>query len=392
MRAAAVIGWGLVMLSGTAVWAWQGSAPAPTKAATALYDRVFDAYAAGDRMAVITQLATLEDCKRIQPALQDSTKTLLTEHPPNTPGPEWRRDKAAFVLELANDLAQCAPRNFWSLLFAGRTYVLGRPTLLGVNPDDDAFELKWHMIAVALLLRERASDAADIYLDTVERRYLTSPAAKAAHTSLDPRFVLMRGMNAEARAAPRGTGIVTMTTGVKGETDLSQQGLSTKSSMVTSTVVGLPPNLNATAKLLELATALEAVAPEALVRLAAVRLRMGQPAEALAAVERANVPAADRPLAYWAALWRGRILDGLNRPADAERAFQQALDVWPTGQSAGVGLALVRFKQNRRAEAAEASAHVQAMPPGSPDPWWIYTEGDARFLAGWLGDLRKMLR
>jgi len=190
-----------------------------------------------------------------------------------------------------------------------------------------------------------------------------------------------------------GVGGVTTYRPVVGATDLSQQGMTSGTTAYMDTSVGATiPYLNGAEKALERAAALEAVAPEAWVRLAVVRWRLGRPADALKAMERANVPASDKALAYWAALWRGRILDTLNRPADAEAAFQHALEVWPTGQSAGVGVALMRFKQNHRAEAAEASARVQAMPPGSADPWWIYVNGDGRFAAMWLGDLRKMLR
>jgi hypothetical protein len=128
------------------------------------------------------------------------------------------------------------------------------------------------------------------------------------------------------------------------------------------------------------------------VRLAAVKLAAGNAADALTAIDRAKVPAGDRDLAYWTALWRGRILDALNRPADAAAAYQQALDVTPTGQAAGVGLALSLFKQNRRIEAAEAATRIQAFPATSWDPWWAYRNGDARFINAWFDELRRAAR
>jgi len=104
------------------------------------------------------------------------------------------------------------------------------------------------------------------------------------------------------------------------------------------------------------------------------------------------MPTPDSELAYWYGLWKGRILDALNRPADAAAAYQQALDVSPTGQAAGVGLALSLFKQNHRDEAVAAAARVRDMPSNSLDPWWTYAKGDARFIDDWLADLRKARR
>ncbi len=392
-----IVSWALVGLCGAPLWA-QRPDTRGSKEATALFDRLYAAYAAGDRTVVITQLKTVDDCRRIQPALEMSAKALLDRRADGGVVSEWRRDKAAFVLELANDLSECAPKEFWTLLSTGRSYVMERPTALGADAGDDAFELKWHLIAAAILQRAHGPDATDVYLDTVERRYVTSPAAKEAHTTLDPRFELMRGINEEQRGA--GNGRARM---VAASSPLRQQAgdvstaaavptVSSSPTIYTSAAIAAPGYLRAAAKAFERVSAIGSMAPEANVRLSAVRLQLGQFQEALAANDLAIVPAADRPLAYWAALWRGRILDAMNRPADAERAYASALDAWPTGQAAGVGLALMRFKQNHRVEAAEASSRVQAMPPGAPDPWWTYFSGDGRFVAAWLTELRSMLR
>jgi hypothetical protein len=370
-------------------------APAAAQDATAFFDQLFDAYSGGDRPIISIRLKTPEDCARIVPALETSAKLLMQV---------WKPENAAFVLELANTVSQCAPKEFWTLLSDGRNYVIERPALagekrkpapFGVNIDDDAFELIWHRIAVAILLRADATGAATVYLDTLEWRYVTSPAAKAAHTALDPRFLLMRAMVAEFRARlnPVMTKI-TVTTPSAGD---ASAGPGVGSSARSPSIPNIAPNdpFGIVARALEGAIAADKtglVAPEAYVRLAAVRLAEGKPADALAAIDRAKVTLADNSLAYWAALWRGRILDALNRQADAARAYQQALDVWPTGQAAGVGLALSLFKQNLRVEAADAAARVEHFPPASPDPWWAYPNGDARFIAAWLSDLRGTLR
>jgi tetratricopeptide (TPR) repeat protein len=356
------------------------------KDAATRFDQLFAAYAAGDRTVVITQLKSGQDCARIQPALETSTKSLLAG--------SWQRDKAAFVLELANDLSQCALRESYSLISQGRNYVMGRPTALGADQAEDAFELAWHLIAVAVLQRERATYASEVYLDTLERRYVTGAAAKAARTTLDPRFRLMRAIGEEqrslvARVAPR------LTAQAQRRTDASVQSLEDTEAVVPATPVVTYPSaasLRTAAKLFERSAADAAAAPESYVRLASVRFRLGEFAPALTAIERARVMPEDRPLRYWAGLWRGRILDALHRTADAERAYADALDAWPTGQSAGVGLALMRFKLNRRADAVEAAARVQAVSSTAPDPWWTYYAGLARFIPVWLGQMRETLR
>jgi tetratricopeptide (TPR) repeat protein len=365
-------------------------------AQTGMYERLYAAYAAGNHTVVLTELNSVEQCRQIQPTVVKSTALLLT--PPTAVPATWQRTKAAFLLELANDLSQCAPKESLSLLSTGRSYVMSRPTLLSANASDDAFELKWHLLAVAILQRERASDAADVYLDTMERRYVASQTAKAAHSTLDPRFVLMRAITAEQRAMS-GPGLSIAVTALDApaisQTTVPTQPVTMSStsspSLYTSATAARPDKLRAAAYWFEKAAAMDAVAPEAYVRLAAVRLQIGAVDHALDAIQRANVPASDRALAYLAGLWRGRILSALGRTKEAEGAFAEALDAWPTGQAAGVGVALMRWKLNRRAEAAEMSARVQAMPPGAPDPWWTYFGGAGRFVGAWLADLRMAL-
>lgn len=359
--------------------------PPVTSPASAMFDRLFAEFVAGNRAVVTTQITSLQDCARIQPALVPSTKALLTG--------EWQRDKAAFVIELVASLSQCAPLESSTLISEGRLYVIGRPTTLGANPNEDAFELMWHLIAVAMLQHDRASYASEVYLDTMERRYVTGPAAKTAQSTLDARFELMRAIAAEQRSLTAQESRA-RTTPLR-NTDAAVQSIEE----VDAPAAPRPPytapvgtSLRQAAKHLERSARLDLVAAESSVRLAAVRFRSGEFASALTAIEQARVSPDDRVLLYWAGLWSGRIYDALNRPADAERAYQRALDAWPTGQSAGVGLALMHLKQNHRAEAAAVSHRIQSNAPTAPDPWWSYYTGNARFIAGWLGQLRELPR
>jgi hypothetical protein len=372
----------------------QRSAGPPTAAtpdATAFFDQLHGAYQSGNYAVLSLRIRTAGDCKRLEPALGPSTKQLTQI---------WSRENAAFVIDLADAMSACSPAAFWNLLSDGRNYVIERPVKigvkrapapLGVDVNDDAFELMWHKVAVAMLLREAVTTAADVYLDTLERRYQTGPAAKAAHTTLDPRFLLMRGMVGELQSLSPGA--VRVSTSAPVDTSFSP---------AVAAPVGPPiPEAQVTSSLVLAAKAFEQaaeadttglLAPEAYVRFAVMQLRIGKPADALTTLNRAKMPTPDLELAYWYGLWKGRILDALNRPADAAVAYGQALDVSSTGQAAAVGLALSLFKQNHRDEAAEAAARVRDMPSSAPDPWWTYTKGDARFIDDWLADLRKAMR
>lgn len=381
MRTAALVCWaGLVL--GTAVpCAAQDGAKS---AAVTELNQLFSAYAGGDRDVVLSKLRTGEDCRRVRPGLVDASRAITAV---------WQRARAAFVLELANDVSQCAPQEFLDLISIGRAAVIGRPSILGADASDDAFELKWHLLAVSVLQREQAINALSIYVTTMERRYVNSPAAKAAHTKLDPRFELMRAIAAEQGIARTMSSVSVVDMPMQTVTDATAQQPTQKSTMSTSfSDSGRAIFLTQAQRALERAAAIPAIAPEALVRLAVVRFRQNELADALKTMERAAVPAADPTLKFWASLWKGRMLDALNRPADAQRAFQQAVDLWPASQAAGTGLALAHLKQNHRVEAAAEAARVQALPATAPDLWWTYSRGDARFIAPRFSELREAIK
>jgi hypothetical protein len=99
-------------------------------------------------------------------------------------------------------------------------------------------------------------------------------------------------------------------------------------------------------------------------------------------------PGDDRELAYWTALFRGRIADVLGRDRDAERAYRAALAAAPDAQSAGIGLTLALFRMNRSEEAEAMGMAVRTRSASVVDPWWNYHGGDQRFVARWIGELR----
>ncbi len=121
-----------------------------------------------------------------------------------------------------------------------------------------------------------------------------------------------------------------------------------------------------------------------------MQYQLGAYPDALKTIERAGTTE-DAELTYWMQLFRGRILDGLERYADAERAYRAALAARPAAQSAGVGLALTLFKLDRVTDARAAAMAARQQPRDTVDPWWTYLGADARFIPRWRAELRLSL-
>jgi hypothetical protein len=101
----------------------------------------------------------------------------------------------------------------------------------------------------------------------------------------------------------------------------------------------------------------------------------------------------DRDLAYWLALFRGRVLSALGRNQDAATAYRAALALYPGAQSAGTGLAVELMRLNRVTEADEIARAVRtAQASAAPDPWSSYLDGDRRFVDRWIAQLRAVIQ
>ena len=81
--------------------------------------------------------------------------------------------------------------------------------------------------------------------------------------------------------------------------------------------------------------------------------------------------------------------DALGADADAERAYQEAVRLFPDAQTARIGRALALFRLHRDDEANEAVLAARRVPADGVDPWETYFEGDGRLVGGWLAAMRK---
>ncbi len=118
-----------------------------------------------------------------------------------------------------------------------------------------------------------------------------------------------------------------------------------------------------------------AVKDEALLHLGHVRLDLGKPDDALAALDQVSTASGDPTLTYLVHLFRGMALDRLGRTDEARQAYQAALAVRPA-ESASLALAALTFRRGDRGE-ADAMVHELLTRPTRPaDPWLEYWPGD----------------
>lgn len=316
---------------------------------------------------------------------------------------KWDRTKAVFILEFAEAEAQFAPGAAITAISEGRLFVISRPTPLGQSREDDAFELAWHKAAMSMLEDRMFVSTQELYLDTIERRYTPAPGAPAVR--FDPRFALHRAVAQEQKcwndlaqmpvrtasaglAMPSSAGIGDVT--VQGNPQPVDTRQLASSPSVPTEIATRKNCLTEGVRRYVMASASPATANEAFTRGAWMQYQLGAYPDALRTIDRTE-PTEDAELTYWTQLFRARILDGLERFSDAERAYRAALAVRPAAQSAGVGLALTLFKLDRVPDARAAAIAARQQPPDTVDPWWTYLGADARFIPRWRAELRLAL-
>lgn len=117
---------------------------------------------------------------------------------------------------------------------------------------------------------------------------------------------------------------------------------------------------------------------EARVRLARVLNQQRQPAAALAELK-AVPPQEDAVLAFYTHLVRGDAERALKRHDSAQAAYRQALELFPSAQSARLALGhLARLRADRDGALAWLQPALTAPQPRDDDPWWDYHRGDGR--------------
>lgn len=338
-------------------------------------NEVLAAYSAGDDRAVESWLRTPE----AGVSLSSIERVIADRAAP------WTRARAAFLLEVAVGTmalrpAEIAVRDFAmglmltrrsdSLLLVGGQLVAGRPTPFGANPAEDRFEVLWHHAALGV--------AQGMEQYALQQRYLAVAGprleqARSGGTAVSSRLPLARAIAAAGLCCWSRTA---------GET-------------IQFRSMNAPPVAPVTADtavdLFTRAAAVPALHVEAMIRGAVLLSRIGREPEALAWFERVP-PHTDRGLGYVHHITLARLLDAVNRPADAAAAYSVALDHAPDNQRAAIGLAAALLRAGREEDAARAGANARRLPEERSDQLRAYQRADARFVREWLEEIRRLRR
>ena len=133
------------------------------------------------------------------------------------------------------------------------------------------------------------------------------------------------------------------------------------------------------------------VGAEASVRLGALYVRRGKPAEATDQFDRAERLTRDPDLLYLGRFYRGQLLIRSKRDSDAIAAFQAALRARPASQSASTALAALLVKAEKFTEAQAVMRALLDAGPDLSDPNIEYMHGDDHFWPSWIQRLHAAI-
>jgi hypothetical protein len=327
---------------------------------------VYAAYLGGDFDAPARVLMGEDSFRALRSDIFQSVRSLSDT---------WKPSLAAFLL----DVVRIGYLREWAdtslLLTTTRDAVTKRPSPIGRDPVDDAFEITFHRAAIGLLTSRRLFDQADAYVTTIALRVAPASTANAPRL-VDPRIALTRAVLQDLRTAP-----------------FEELGLPDPSLLPSLSIEPKngPARFRADRALAAYVDAERepSVASEALVRHALLLHRLGRHAEALSRLDVAPPPGEAPDVAYWRHLFRGRILEALNRQADAATAYEDAERIWPGAQTPAVALAALYQRLDRPSDAQRWAAIALTRPSTAVDPWWQYWNGDYRLVPGWIAELRR---
>jgi len=342
------------------------TAPAAAPVLQQGLDPMLSAYTTGDHDVVARTLLTSNDFRKLRLLDGRRLERWLGG---------WSLLKADFLLELIDRAATVAPAYVGTLVTKGQAYVVSRASPVGASAQDDAAERRWHLIAAGVLQHRLMGAQIVGYVETLEtRRPLPANAAV-----WDPRLNLARGIGQEQvcrmiHATARHDRLLAEFEG-KAATPPAMRQMAIEC-------------MEKALRYLESAAAREEVREEARTRAGFAAFQLGKNSDARTALAGA-LGSEDRTVAYWHALFLGRVSDALGADADAERAYQEAVRLFPDAQTARIGRALALFRLHRDDEANEAVLAARRVPADGVDPWETYFEGDGRLVGGWLAAMRQ---
>jgi tetratricopeptide (TPR) repeat protein len=137
---------------------------------------------------------------------------------------------------------------------------------------------------------------------------------------------------------------------------------------------------------------IDALRPEAGLRLAHVQIEQRRFDRALASLDDVDVSARDGYVRYLSQLFRGIALEGLGRSRDAQTAYRAALETGPHAHAATMALATSLFRSGQRAEADDLVASLLENDDQTRDVWWAYWAGDFHLWGALIGPVRDLVK
>jgi len=136
----------------------------------------------------------------------------------------------------------------------------------------------------------------------------------------------------------------------------------------------------------------DALRPEAGLRLAHVQIEQRRFDRALVSLDEVDVSARDGYVRYLSQLFRGLALEGLGRSGDAQTAYRAALETGPRAHAATMALATSLFRTGQRAQADALVATLLEGDDQSRDVWWAYWAGDFHLWGALIGPVRDLVK
>jgi hypothetical protein len=312
------------------------------------------AYLAGDDLAVERDLATPEGMNSL----------LALERVFNvTPG--WNRTQAAFLLEIAGAVPVTSRYRYAAIRLAVATSLVRTDHPIA-NPVDDRFEVLWHQTALGVLQETGLFDLQQQHLIAIAPRY-----DYARRRALETRYALAHAIAAAGLCCP-----------VRSEATI----------IVINRSQPRPakPSFDDAMGRMIAAAAEPSLRTEALIRGALLQLQTGRPQEAIVWLDRVPADVSDGVLRYAAQLTRARAFDALHRPDDSIIAYAAARREGPAAQTPAIGLAAALLRVGRTDEAVRIAAEARRLGADAVDPRDVFRRADARFVPGWLAEIRQL--
>ncbi len=256
-------------------------------------------------------------------------------------------------------------------LLAG-TYSASRSDAIELLIDEDAqvrrapgpgqsnpanFECTWRRAEIALLEGSLDTDAADQFLALAQKRCPGDP-----ELSLDQAIILDQRASGTMRGLEFGAA-------ESAADDLPQ----IRQVMDLYSVAAGSPETRVSARLHQ----------------AWLFVQLGRPHDALSLLPSIAGQAKSREAQYFEHVVQGQARLAIGQPAEAAVSFRAALSLWPSAQSARVGLISALIDEGDRSGAAALADRAETAPEGE-DPWPWFIEGSAYTFTSRIADLRQL--